>query len=285
MTRRDFKENYGGGFLKNHFNDSPSSCIITVFSELKLLPWRFPIVPVGYWDSVNNRRAYVAWLSKTVGASHDTSLTAKDFRLNHGGGLLERFGQSPRLVLESLFELDTSSLNRPSVNSQNISHSINTSSGSEERGIEMANLPVNYWASIPNQRAFLEKFLKKLNISFLEKSTSDGSWQEKITVKAITENGGAGLLARYNNSPYLLLRTVFPEIEFHPWQFKHLPKNLWKDDREIANLVNYVDKAANIAKAEDWYRVSSAQLNALGSSFVVLFEKVIIYLSMSSFAL
>ncbi len=50
----------------------------------------------------------------------------------------------------------------------------------------------------------MDELAKKLNIIDKEE------WY-KITIKTIQQNGGSGLLSKYNGSPRKLLTTVYPE--------------------------------------------------------------------------
>lgn len=60
-----------------------------------------------------------------------------------------------------------------------------------------------YWEKKSNQRKFLEKLAKSLNIS---KSSDWG----KITVSRISEHGGGYLLKLYDKSVLKLLRGIYP---------------------------------------------------------------------------
>jgi hypothetical protein len=63
-----------------------------------------------------------------------------------------------------------------------------------------------------------------------------------------------------------MLKAVFPEHEWYPWQFKQVPKRYWK---KIANQRSYFDWAAkklNIEKMADWYNVDSKAIVELNGS-------------------
>ncbi len=61
-----------------------------------------------------------------------------------------------------------------------------------------------HWDDINNQRSFLNNLAKKLNINDLS------GWY-KITQYILEEQGGGGLVRKYNGSPSKLLQTVYPE--------------------------------------------------------------------------
>jgi hypothetical protein len=61
---------------------------------------------------------------------------------------------------------------------------------------------------------------------------------------------------KYNNSPFLLLSTVYPEYGWLPWKFDKHPTNFWEN---VNNQRKYLDWAGNelgIKDMSDWYKVS-----------------------------
>ena len=49
--------------------------------------------------------------------------------------------------------------------------------------------------------------------------------------------GGRGLLDYYNNSLFLILRSVFPEYKLNAFLFEKVPRNFWNDG--IFNYINF----------------------------------------------
>lgn len=85
-----------------------------------------------------------------------------------------------------------------------------------------------------------------------------------------------GLLKKYN-SLYSLLSKTYPEYNWEPWKFNHIPKNVNTDDQVIDMSLSYVEKVLNITKNEDWYRVSQAQLKHLGVLVILTNGKSLLY--------
>jgi hypothetical protein len=65
ITKKDIIYAGGGGLLKQ-YNFSPAKLISTVFAEHEWLPWKFTVVPTGYWVDPNNHRKFLDWVAKQL---------------------------------------------------------------------------------------------------------------------------------------------------------------------------------------------------------------------------
>ena len=101
MKVADVKKRRGGALMRI-YKDSLVALLAAVFPEYDLKPFLFAHLPKNYFDNVETRREYVAWLAKTVAVESPSDLKAKDFQSHGGGGLLERYSFSPSKILESL---------------------------------------------------------------------------------------------------------------------------------------------------------------------------------------
>ncbi len=79
---------------------------------------------------------------------------------------------------------------------------------------QFTQVPHGHWDQIANQRAFMERLAKTLNI------TNHDGWY-KISNALIRKHGGAGLLHKYNGSAIKLLEAVYPEYP-HIYVIVHL---------------------------------------------------------------
>ncbi len=71
--------------------------------------WRFARVPLGFWDSAENRSRYVKWLGTRLGYRTPEDwcyVRRSDFLNNCGGGLLAGLGSYVDLLREGVPELD-----------------------------------------------------------------------------------------------------------------------------------------------------------------------------------
>ncbi len=61
-------------------------------------------------------------------------------------------------------------------------------------------------------------------------------------MKDIMKLGGGGLLySVYNNSPSLLVSTVYSEYEWLPWKFTFVPQNFWNDLKNQKLFMNWAE--------------------------------------------
>ncbi len=74
---------------------------------------------------------------------------------------------------------------------------------------------------------------------------------------------GRGLLhLMYNNSPPLLVSTVYSEYKWLPWKFTHIPNNYWSDLNNQKLFLEWAEKELNIKEKEDWYNISRHVLSS-----------------------
>jgi len=77
-----------------------------------------------------------------------------------------------------------------------------------------------------------------------------------ITQKAIHDNYGYGLLKRFNDSPYRLIKDVFPDYKWLVWLFNCAPHGIWKDKAIREDYVLWLGKRLGYNNKEDWYNIS-----------------------------
>src|SRR4051812_48314218 len=70
------------------------------------------------------------------------------------------------------------------------------------------------------------------------------------------QNYGRSILKLYNQSPSLLLRSVYPYAEWLPWRFGHAPRGLWDDRQVHKSFMTWLAKELNFKNPEDWYRLT-----------------------------
>ena len=107
-----------------------------------------------------------------------------------------------------------------------------------------------------NQRKYFDWFEKKMN--FKDKS----DWYS-ITIKEIKNNGGSGLLNRYNDSLQYALESIYPNYEWIPWKFNQTPKNYWLNIENQRKYFNWLSNQLNIKSNEDWYNIKLEKINSL----------------------
>jgi hypothetical protein len=95
-------------------------------------------------------------------------------------------------------------------------------------------------------------------------SNGDYSPWYQLSVREVMRLGASGFAHMYNGSLYQMLTDIYPNYRWLPWKFKHSPKHLAKDSKALELALSVLEVELNIIDPEDWYRVSTSQLKALG---------------------
>jgi hypothetical protein len=94
VTRADFVENGGAGLLVNFYQGSVLSALREYRPDRDWMPWLFPKVPCGFWNSSENRLHYFRWLGERLrfhSINDWTHLTVRELRATGGAGLFSGF--------------------------------------------------------------------------------------------------------------------------------------------------------------------------------------------------
>eukprot|EP01114_Cavostelium_apophysatum_P017651 TRINITY_DN5299_c0_g1_i1.p1 TRINITY_DN5299_c0_g1~~TRINITY_DN5299_c0_g1_i1.p1 ORF type:complete len:540 (-),score=100.78 TRINITY_DN5299_c0_g1_i1:292-1911(-) len=161
---------------------------------------------------------------------------------NHGGSrLLKVFGGSPIRAVTTLFEKDFA---------WNLSH--------------FKRKTASYWLSRESQRSFLDELGKRLKIS---------RWEDWYSVSqdTIGKHGGWTLLKHYNFSPSAAISSVYSEHDWKVYKFENVPKRTWKDLQTHRELIEDIGKKLNIQRWDDWYSVTSKDIEEFGGTKILKF--------------
>ena len=94
ITRRYFKNNYGGGLLNRYYNHSCIELVFSMYPDYNWIIWKFKKVKSNYWQNKENHKKYMDWLGKELGYTTMEDwykITQKDITDNYGGGLINRY--------------------------------------------------------------------------------------------------------------------------------------------------------------------------------------------------
>ena len=224
----DFAENDGRTLLVSYFESSPIKLLQAVFPDFSFLPFLFSQTPEGFWDKLANQKEYIRWLMSTVSLTDPKDLRIAHFQINHGSALLSRYNNSVQSILSAVIE---------------------NSAHEGERGTDPSPsyTPKNHWTTLENQREYLRSLASKLGFSF-----DDFERWYLLSQKDLIENGGRGLLNKYNGSLYELLREVIPEVDWLPWKFTVLPSAALDDPLMLKKVVAYAEESLNLKSRDDW---------------------------------
>jgi len=104
-----------------------------------------------------------------------------------------------------------------------------------------------YWDEARNQRNFLENLAFKLNIKSPENLGS-------LTVRLITENGGAGLLSKFGGSVQRVLREAYPNLSLSCHR-DTAPRGHWTRHCNRQVFLEQFAKSLEFTRSEQWYGV------------------------------
>eukprot|EP01125_Pyxidicula_operculata_P020777 TRINITY_DN7777_c0_g1_i1.p1 TRINITY_DN7777_c0_g1~~TRINITY_DN7777_c0_g1_i1.p1 ORF type:complete len:419 (-),score=47.22 TRINITY_DN7777_c0_g1_i1:95-1351(-) len=206
---------------------------VKILSDEEWIPWKFSKVPQDFWEHHQNRLSYFEWLSEQLGYRSDEDvykLTSSIFRKYHGVGLLSRFNDS---IYELVKDVYPNKVWLP----WKFHHS-----------------PKKFWMEKENQHDYIKWLESQLNIS------SPDDWY-KVTTSDVKRNNGTSLLSLYSHSVYVLLKNVYPEVDWDPWKFKRVPKHIiWSNPDFVREYILKIKDHFNVVDKNDWYRISRLQL-------------------------
>ena len=78
----------------------------------------------------------------------------------------------------------------------------------------------------------------------------------KLTKQLIIKNYGGRLLDKYNDSPYKLLKDVFPNYDWKFWMFDSTYLGAWNDKKNIVKYMNWLEKKLGYTKMENWFKLT-----------------------------
>jgi hypothetical protein len=114
---------------------------------------------------------------------------------------------------------------------------------------KFSTVPKGFWKDKNNQKKFLEWLGGQLQFKHWE------DWYS-VTQSAIEQHGGASLLRMYDDSPPLLITSVFSEHAWLIWRFQVVPKGFWQDEKNQRKFMEWLQNKLQLNSWEDWYSVT-----------------------------
>jgi hypothetical protein len=115
---------------------------------------------------------------------------------------------------------------------------------------------------IRRQRKVFDKLAESLGIVMQE------DWY-KLVASDIIENGGDFINYQYNGSPFLALKTIYPEYDWNIFLFHHISRNAYKSRKTHRELLNWVADRLGIETQDDWYSVTAEQVKSTGAHALI----------------
>ena len=224
------KDNYGAGLLTHYYHDSPSLFVKTMFPDYEWFEWLFTVTPNGFWKDVKNHKRYIKWLGEKLEYKEPEDwyqITNKLINDNSGCGLIKNYYKSNiKLFMKAMFP------------------------NYEWFEWLFSDVGHNFWKDVKNHKRYIKWLGEKLGY---EKSED---WYQ-ITQKLIHDNSGAGLLyLYYSASPFLFVKTMFPNDEWFEWLFNVAPTGTWEDVKNHKRYAKWLGKKLGYKEPKDWYQIT-----------------------------
>ena len=225
----------GGSALLNRFSGNLPSLLKSVYPNEE---WEKIFIKRRktnqFWDIIDNQKGF---MDKLFHKFHFQKLNDLETLnsvdiINQGGrGLLRKYKMSVKKLLNTLYP-------------------------------ELKNISANnYWHSIENQRKFMDDLYEKLNLQ------TPLDWKN-IKRSQISYHGGYSLINKYNWNFPLLLKTIYPEVE---WGFVKLrqpskTRKYWQSIENQKSFLNEIYQILNLQSLDDWKLISRKTIRDLGGA-------------------
>ena len=234
----------------------------------------------GYWESKENRRAFLLELGNRTGVTSggDWLRLGRKGVVAGGGRSLLRYHSSFRDVLSSLLPEVSLPLG-PSSTHTDACLALGTdnhSGGDGEVSLhspkdtlktgKAERKPRGYWQNAENVKAFLEDLKGTHNIQKAE------DWKE-ISKNQLSRAGGKGLF-RYYSSMKELLSAAYPNLEMSLFSAPVKQRGVWKDAENQKQFLEEFRRSRGLSlNAEDWKGVSAADIRSAGGRAILLYHR------------
>jgi hypothetical protein len=219
----------GGKGLLMRYDMSPSSMLMTCFTNINWLPWKFETISRRYWENSSNQRQFFDYLAEkyAINSTEDWyEMKQEDIMDNGGSSLLYNFhDNSPSLALMRIY---------PDM---------------EWQPWRFESAPGNYWDDMENQRIFFDWIFDQLEMN----DATD--WYQIHQIDIIKLGGGALLRFYHDNSHIRALTRIYPEIDWQPWRFSNVPKGHWENRENQLEFFDWIAEELNIQYSQDWYEL------------------------------
>lgn len=112
-----------------------------------------------------------------------------------------------------------------------------------------SNIPAEFWENPLNRQMFCDDFAKQFGI------TNFTDWY-RVDTLSISKHGGSGLLRKFNNSLFELLKDVYPTHDWKAWDFPYVPEGFWADTNNQIQYFQHLAQKLRIKDWTDWYNVT-----------------------------
>lgn len=228
ITKDVIYENECGGLLK-YYSNSPIDFVKAMLPDYEFLEWKFVSVPQGFWNKYENQKRYTEWLGKELGYTCPEDwyqITCQLIHDNYGSG------RSPINFVKAMFP------------------------DYEFLEWKFKNVQLGFWKDYKNRKQYICWLSKYLGY----KSSED--WYQ-ITYQLIVDNYGSTLLSYYSDSPFKLIKAMFPE---YPWISSKFKKSYSRGQIEWLEFIKISRSDISHILNEGEFKIPNSKYRADGYS-------------------
>lgn len=251
VTNKIILRQHGGSSLMRRYNSSLLAALTNIYPDFPWDPFRFGQVPRNYWSSIENQKKFVKELEGKFNIKEGDldawyKVTTKALVDNGASSLLKHHHGSTFALLKAIY---------PSF---------------PWDPLRFGKVPRNFWASIENQRLFIESLGRKLG-----GKEGDREALYKLSNQNLIENGASRLLTRYNSSIFQMLSSIYPEYSWDPLKFSQVPKHYWLSMDNQKAFMDALGKKLgfSLGNLEPWYKVTNQVMVDNGGSRILAIYK------------
>jgi hypothetical protein len=240
IKKSDFTENGAAGLLHSYCSDSPCIGLSIAYPDTEWQPWRFEVMPHGYWNVPEYRMQYAEYLAdklEVMKMDDWYKISAKDFAENCGSSLLRNYYEdSPSLAIMSFYpEYDW-------------------------QPWRFETVQQHHWEKLENRRNYFDWLAEQLKCDLIE------DWYG-IDQGTFLEFGGHGILHHYDRSIRWALLDIYKDTNWQPWRFDSLPHRYWDELEHRIQYMEYIRDRMNFNNGmEDWYSIREEDIDSHGFS-------------------
>jgi hypothetical protein len=184
-------------------------------------------VKKGTWHKKENHNLYANYLATKLDYKNIDDwykINSILINKNYGSGLIKFYKGSPIMFLKEVFP--------------------------QHKWLEwkFTQTTQGFWNKLENHILYVNYLSETLNYTKKEDFYN-------LTNQIISDNYGGGLLMKYNGSPFLFLKKIFPEYNWLGWKFQTTPYHFWNSETE-KQYVNWLGEKCGYKNIDDWYKIS-----------------------------
>jgi len=253
------------GMLSLFYKGSLQRALIHLYPEYDWKPWLFSHTKHRFWQELENRQAFIIWLSKEFQiVKNDQWYSMKFSNLTEKKGthsFLQFYGGSIKRALSELC----------------LEH--------QWKPWMFLFSPRSFWSQEINQKQYLQWLADELSIG------NHTHWYTISTADIGRLKGGHTLLKRFHGSMQSTLCALLPEYPWKTWLFRQTKKGFWKKSplsltvassvscnlethqehwqpllEDQAEMLRWLERKLCIAYHDEWYEISQQHITHFGAN-------------------